>query len=107
MWYFYITRQREEVESQYGRVVDDRQRSDSPDGQKQEPSKSNRDRKKAKAAKRAEAAKRMGKSKTIPPAAFDRMFSSFANVSEDEGFDEIVSVDNREMIKQLAGEESV
>lgn len=59
------------------------------------------------AEKRAEAAKRMGKSKTIPPAAFDRMFSSFANVSEDEGFDEIVSVDNREMIKQLAGEESV
>ena len=59
------------------------------------------------AEKRAEAAKRMGKSKTIPPAAFDRMFSSFAKVSDEEGFDEVINVDNREMIKQLAGEESV
>ena len=46
-------------------------------------------------------------SKTIPPAAFDRMFSSFEKVSDEEGFDEVINVDNREMIKQLAGEESV
>jgi len=58
------------------------------------------------AAKRAEAAKRMGKSKTIPDAAFDRMFSAYMDVEPSEGFDEIVNVDNREMLKKLAsGEE--
>ena len=58
------------------------------------------------AAKRAEAAKRMGKSKTIPDAAFDRMFKSYMDVDASEGFDEIISVDNREMLKKLAsGEE--
>ena len=46
------------------------------------------------AAKRAEAAKRMGKSKTIPPQAFDRMFKSYEAPSKAEGFDEIISVDN-------------
>jgi len=56
------------------------------------------------AAKRAAAAKRMGKSKTIPPAAFDRMFSSFQRVTGDEGFDEVVSVDNRAVLEQLANE---
>jgi hypothetical protein len=56
---------------------------------------------KAIAAKRAEAAKRAGKSKTIPAAAFDRMFKSFQMVSKDEGFDQIVSVDNREMLSKL------
>lgn len=45
-------------------------------------------------AKRAEAAQRMGKSKTIPPAAFDRMFSSYEKPSTSEGFDEVISVDN-------------
>ena len=58
------------------------------------------------AAKRSEAAKRMGKSKTIPDAAFDRMFKSYMDVDASEGFDEIISVDNREMLKKLAsGEE--
>ena len=57
------------------------------------------------AAKRAEAAKRMGKFKTIPDAAFDRMFKSFEKIAGGEGFDEIVSVDNREMLKKLAAEE--
>lgn len=52
------------------------------------------------AAKRAETAKRMGKSKTIPPQAFDRMFSSFEEVKPEEGFDEIVSVDNLESLKK-------
>jgi len=59
---------------------------------------------KAVAQKRAEAAARMGKSKTIPPAVFDRMFASFEDVSMDEGFDEIVSVDNRQLLQQLASE---
>ena len=55
--------------------------------------------------KRAEAAKRMGKSKTIPPEAFDRMFKAFARPSTSEGFDKIVSVDNRELLKKLANDE--
>ena len=57
------------------------------------------------AKKRAEAAKRMGKSKTIPPAAFKRMFSSFQKVEPGEGFDEVVSVDNRQMLQKLANEQ--
>jgi hypothetical protein len=56
------------------------------------------------ALKRAEAAKRMGKSKTIPPAVFDRMFLSFEKPTSKEGFDKIVSVDNREMLAGLANE---
>lgn len=52
------------------------------------------------AAKRAEAAKRMGKSKTIPPQAFDRMFSSYQAPSKAEGFDEIISVDNIDNLKK-------
>ena len=57
------------------------------------------------AAKRAEAAKRMGKSKTIPPTVFDRMFSSFEKPTTAEGFDKIVDVDNREMLASLANED--
>jgi hypothetical protein len=53
------------------------------------------------AAKRAEAAQRMGKSKTIPPAAFDRMFKSYEKPSKAEGFDEIISVDNIENLKRV------
>tara|TARA_R100000388_G_C7235694_1_gene157681 strand:+ start:558 stop:1262 length:705 start_codon:yes stop_codon:yes gene_type:complete len=56
------------------------------------------------AAKRAAAAKRMGKSKTIPDAAFDRMFAAYSDVEPSEGFDEVVNVDNREMLKKLASE---
>ena len=57
--------------------------------------------------KRAEAAKRMGKSKTIPPEAFDRMFKAFSRPTSEEGFDKIVSVDNRELLKKLASEEPI
>jgi len=46
------------------------------------------------AAKRAEQAKLDGKSKTIPPEAFDRMFKSFQNITSDEGFDEVIPYDN-------------
>jgi len=53
------------------------------------------------ATKRAEEARKAGKSKTIPDAAFDRMFSSFEKIDVGEGFDEIISVDNRETIKSL------
>jgi hypothetical protein len=53
------------------------------------------------AIKRAEAAKRMGKSKTIPPAAFDRMFKSFEKVSKSEGFDKIVNVNTISKLKSI------
>jgi GTPase SAR1 family protein len=60
------------------------------------------------AAKRAEAAQRMGKSKTIPPAAFDRMFQSYVAPSNAEGFDEIISVDNISNLKNaLLNEKSL
>ena len=56
------------------------------------------------AEKRAEAAQRMGKSKTIPPAAFDRMFSSYEEPTTAEGFDEVISVDNIENLKKSLNE---
>jgi hypothetical protein len=56
------------------------------------------------ALKRAEEAKAMGKSKTIPAAAFDRMFSSFQEVSPEEGFDEVINIDNTGKLKELIGE---
>ena len=56
------------------------------------------------AQKRAEAAQRMGKSKTIPPAAFGRMFGAYQQVDSSEGFDDVVSVDNREKLKDLASQ---
>ena len=52
------------------------------------------------AVKRSEEMKAQGKSKTIPPEAFDRMFSNFQQVSSEEGFDEVVNVDNIEKLKQ-------
>jgi len=53
------------------------------------------------AVKRAQEIKAKGGSKTIPDAAFDRMFSSFQKVSPDEGFDEIIQYDNRELLHRL------
>ena len=50
--------------------------------------------------KRAEEAKKIGKSKTIPEAAFDRMFKSFQQVTKDEGFDEIINIDNTAELKK-------
>jgi hypothetical protein len=57
------------------------------------------------AQKRAEAATRMGKSKTIPPAAMQRMFGAYEAPTLDEGFDSIVEVDNREMLRDLADQD--
>ena len=58
------------------------------------------------AQKRAESAKRMGKSKTIPPSAFEKMFSSYESPSTSEGFDEIKSVDNIEILKKSLNNDS-
>jgi len=57
------------------------------------------------AQKRAEAAARMGKSKTIPPAAMQRMMGAYEAPSLDEGFDSIVEVDNREILRDLADQD--
>jgi len=57
------------------------------------------------AQKRAEAAARMGKSKTIPPAAMQRMMGAYETPSLDEGFDSIVEVDNREILRDLADQD--
>jgi hypothetical protein len=51
-------------------------------------------------AKRAEQAKLDGKSKTISPEVFDRMFKSFQKVTSDEGFDEVISYDNIANLKK-------
>ena len=51
------------------------------------------------ASKRAEEAKRMGRSKTIGPEVFDKMFARYRDVSPDEGFDEIIDVDNTEALQ--------
>jgi len=56
------------------------------------------------ASKRAEEAKALGKSKTIPDSAFDRMFSSFQEISPEEGFDEVINVDNTDKLRQLISE---
>ena len=52
--------------------------------------------------KRAEEIKAKGGSKTVPDHAFDRMFATFQDVHPDEGFDQIITKDNRELLKQLA-----
>ncbi len=57
------------------------------------------------AQKRAEAAARMGKSKTIPKAAMQRMMGAYEAPSLDEGFDSIVEVDNREILRDLADQD--
>jgi hypothetical protein len=53
------------------------------------------------AQKRAEEAKKIGKSKTIPDTAFDRMFQSYQEVTSDEGFDEVIEVDNTSTLKSV------
>lgn len=58
------------------------------------------------AQRRAEKAKAEGRSKTIPPAAMDRMMSSFQMPTISEGFDAIIEYDNRDLLKSLASEKT-
>jgi predicted kinase len=44
------------------------------------------------------------KSKTIPPEVIDRMMKSFQEIAPEEGFDEVVEMDNRQKLKELLGE---
>ena len=54
------------------------------------------------AAKRAKQIKDAGGSKNIPDVAFDRMFASYEDVKPEEGFDQIITQDNRKMLEKLA-----
>ena len=56
------------------------------------------------AVKRQREAKKQGKAKTIPMHVMDRMFKSFQEIKDSEGFDEVISVDNREALKALIDE---
>jgi len=57
------------------------------------------------AGRRAQLALAQGRSKTIPPAAFDRMFNAYEPVTMAEGFDAIVNVDNRGILRDLADQD--
>jgi hypothetical protein len=59
------------------------------------------------AAKRAEEAKKMGKSKTISSDVIDRMIKNYAEVSPEEGFDEVVNIDNTEELRKVISDEPV
>jgi len=58
------------------------------------------------AVKRQKDSKKQGKAKTIPLHVIDRMFKSFQEIKDSEGFDEIISVDNREALKLLIDKEA-
>ena len=52
--------------------------------------------------KRSREIKFQGGSKTIPPEVLERMMRSFEKVSNEEGFDDVVNVDNREKLRMLS-----
>ena len=52
------------------------------------------------AVKRSREIKLQGGSKTIPPQVLDTMMGSFEKVSNDEGFDDVVNVDNRDKLRE-------
>ena len=51
--------------------------------------------------KRSQEIKSQGGSKTIPPEVLDRMMNSFQEIAPEEGFDEVVEMDNRQKLKEL------
>lgn len=53
------------------------------------------------AQKRAEITKQMGKAKTVPTSTIKKMFASYQKVTPNEGFDEVISVDNRKALQSL------
>ena len=55
--------------------------------------------------KRSDEIKAVGGSKTIPDNVLDRMMSSFQDISPEENFDKVVSVDNRSMLKSIIDED--
>jgi len=59
------------------------------------------------AEKRAEKEKLKGKSKTIPASVLQNMFKRFSRPTKNEGYDEIISVDKRALLKALANGDPV
>ena len=59
------------------------------------------------AEKRAEKEKLKGKSKTIPASVLQNMFKRFSRPTKNEGYDEIISVDKRALLRKLANGEDV
>lgn len=55
--------------------------------------------------KRSNEIKAAGGSKTIPDHVLDRMMNSFQEISPEENFDKVVSVDNRAMLKNIIDED--
>ena len=53
-------------------------------------------------AKRSKELANQGTPKTLGGHVLDRMFKSFQDVSPDEGFDQIIEQDNREILRSLA-----
>jgi len=49
---------------------------------------------------RSEEIKAQGRSKTIPDKAFDRMFTSYEEPTKEEGYDEVINVDDRQRLLQ-------
>ena len=57
--------------------------------------------------KRAEELKKLGRYKTIPGEVFNRMFSRYQEVGKDEGFDEIINIDNSEALRRISQNENL
>lgn len=57
--------------------------------------------------RRAKIARNMGKTKTIPHSSLDRIFSSYEKPTKEEGFDEIINVDNIEELKKALVENNI
>ena len=56
------------------------------------------------AARRSEITKAAGRPKTVPPEQIFKMLSTFQAISSQEGFDEVVSVDNRAELAKIVGD---
>lgn len=59
------------------------------------------------AEKRAAKEKLKGKSKTIPQSVLTNMMAKFSRPTKAEGFDKIISVDKRELLRKLANDEKI
>ena len=56
------------------------------------------------AAKRNAEEKKLGRSKTLDDGVFKRMFSAFQRIDPAEGFEEVISVDNREKLRMAVND---
>ena len=56
------------------------------------------------AARRSEITKAAGRPKTVPPEQVYKMLATFQAIASEEGFDEVVSVDNRAELKKIVND---